>query len=51
MAKKKWTEEDLDKELDKASKEDEGKKDHCGKAVPASKETGVQRTNVKIKKK
>ena len=48
--KKKWTEEELDKEMDKAFKADEAKKDHCGTALPTSKEVGIQRTDVKLKK-
>lgn len=50
-SKKKISDEDLEKELDKAFKEDEAKKDQCGKALPISKETGVQRDKVKVKKK
>jgi hypothetical protein len=48
--KKKWTEEELDKEMEKALKADEAKKDHCGTALPTSKEVGIQRTDVKLKK-
>jgi len=52
MAKKKViSDEELEKELDKAFKENEPKKEGCGTAIPFSKETGVQRTNVKVKKK
>ena len=42
--------DELEKELDKAFKENEAKKDHCGTALPSSKEVGVQRDNVKLKK-
>ena len=48
--KKEITDEELEKELDKAFKEDEAKKNHCGTALPSSKEVGVQRDNVKLKK-
>jgi hypothetical protein len=48
--KKKWTDEELDEEMEKALKADEGKKDQCGTALPTSKEIGIQRTDVKLKK-
>ncbi|MFX1393481.1 MAG: hypothetical protein ACFFAH_07895 [Promethearchaeota archaeon] len=48
--KKDITDEELEKELEKAFKENEAKKDHCGTALPSSKEVGVQRDNVKLKK-
>ncbi|MBA7629241.1 MAG: hypothetical protein KAT57_12940 [Candidatus Lokiarchaeota archaeon] len=44
------TDDELDEELDKAFRENEAKKDQCGKPMPSSRETGVQRTNVKLKK-
>ena len=44
------TEEELEAELDKAFKADDGKKDHCGSPIPANKEVGLQRTGVKLKK-
>jgi len=47
--KKEMTDEELEKELEKAFKENEAKKDHCGTALPSSKEVGVQRDNVKLK--
>ena len=49
MTGKEMTEEELEKEMDKAFKESEAKKDHCGTAIPTSKEVGIQRTNVKLK--
>ncbi|MBN1802670.1 MAG: hypothetical protein JW891_14255 [Candidatus Lokiarchaeota archaeon] len=49
--KKEITDEELEAELDKAFKENEAKRDHCGTAIPSNKEVGVQRTNVKMKKK
>ena len=50
-SKKKISDEELEKEIEKSFKEDEAKKDHCGKPIPSSKEIGVQRDNVKMKKK
>ena len=40
--------DELEAELDKAFKENEAKRDHCGTAIPSSRETGIQRTQVKI---
>jgi hypothetical protein len=48
--KKNITDEELEKEIEKAFKEDEVKRDHCGTALPSSKEIGVQRENIKVKK-
>jgi len=42
--------EDLEKELDKAFKENEAKQDNCGTPIPSNQEVGVQRTGVKLKK-
>ena len=44
------TDDELEDELDKAFKESERLKDHCGIPMPSNKEVGVQRTNVKLKK-
>lgn len=44
------TDEDLDDELDKAFKESERLRDHCGTPMPSNKEVGIQRTDVKLKK-
>ena len=44
------SDEELEKEMEKALKADEAKKDHCGTAIPSSKEVGIQRTDVKLKK-
>jgi hypothetical protein len=44
------SDEDLEDELDKAFRENEAKRDQCGKPMPSSRETGVQRTDVKLKK-
>ena len=45
------SDDELDDELDKAFKENESKRDTCGTALHSSKEVGIQRTNVKLKKK
>ena len=50
MPDKEITDDELEDELDKAFKANEAKRDHCGTALPTSKEVGVQRTNVKLKK-
>ncbi|MFX1365666.1 MAG: hypothetical protein ACFFCE_02000 [Promethearchaeota archaeon] len=44
------TDDELEEELDKAFKESERLRDHCGSPIPSNKEVGVQRTDVKIKK-
>lgn len=43
------TDEELERELDKAFKENEAKRDHCGTPMPSNQEVGIQRTNVKLK--
>jgi len=43
------TDEELEEELEKAWKASEAQKDQCGTALPSSRETGVQRDNVKTK--
>ena len=45
------TDDELEEELDKAFKESERLRDHCGSPMPSNKEVGVQRTDVKLKKK
>ena len=50
MTKKDMIDEELEEELDKAFKENERLKDHCGTPLPTNREVGVQRTNVKLKK-
>ncbi|MFX1594328.1 MAG: hypothetical protein ACFFB6_04610 [Promethearchaeota archaeon] len=50
MPDKEMTDEELEEELDKVFKESERLRDHCGTALPSSKEVGVQRTDVKLKK-
>ncbi len=44
------TDDELEEELDKAFKESEKLRDHCGSPLPSNKEVGVQRTGVKLKK-
>ena len=51
MTNKDMTDEELDAELDKAFKENETKKDNCGTAIPSNREVGIQRNQVKLKKK
>jgi len=50
MSDKELTDEELEEELDKAFKENERLRDHCGTALPTNKEVGIQRTNIKLKK-
>lgn len=49
--KKVVSDDDLDAEMDKTFKANEAKKDQCGKAIPSNLEKGIQRDNVKVKKK
>ena len=51
MPEKEIDDDELEEELERAFKASEAKRDHCGTALPSSKEVGVQRTNVKVKKK
>jgi len=44
------TDDELEEELDKAFKESEKLRDHCGVPMSSNKEVGIQRTDVKIKK-
>ena len=50
MSENEISDDELEDELDKAFKENEAKKDHCGTALPTNREVGIQRTNVKLKK-
>jgi len=50
MSGKDIDDDDLEKELDKAFKENEAKRDNCGTPIPSNQEVGVQRTGVKLKK-
>ncbi|MFX1587450.1 MAG: hypothetical protein ACFFC1_04775 [Promethearchaeota archaeon] len=50
MPDEELTDDELEEELEKAFKANEAKRDHCGTALPSSKEKGIQRTNVKLKK-
>ncbi|MFX1281096.1 MAG: hypothetical protein ACFFA3_17230 [Promethearchaeota archaeon] len=49
MTDNEMTDEELERELDKAFKENEAKRDHCGTPMPSNQEVGIQRTNVKLK--
>lgn len=51
MNDKEITDDELEEELDKSFKESERLRDHCGTPMPTNKEIGVQRTDVKLKKK
>jgi len=51
MNDKELSDDELEDELEKAIKENEPNKDHCGTAIPSSKEVGIQRTDVKLKEK
>ena len=42
--------DELEKELDRAFKENEAKRDNCGIPMSSNKEVGIQRTDVKLKK-
>jgi hypothetical protein len=48
MTDKDMSDDDLDDMLDKSFKENEAKRDNCGTAIPSSKETGIQRTQIKL---
>ncbi len=50
MTGKDLIDDELEDELDKAFKDNEAKRDHCGTPMPSNKEVGLQRTNVKLKK-
>lgn len=50
MTDNEFTDDELEEELDKAFKESEKLRDHCGVPMSSNKEVGIQRTNVKIKK-
>ncbi len=50
MTGKEITDDELEDELDKAFRENEAKRDHCGTPMPSNKEIGVQRDKVKLKK-
>lgn len=50
MSDKEITDDELEDELDKAFKDSERLRDHCGSPMPSNKEVGVQRTDVKLKK-
>ena len=44
------TDDELEKKLDRAFKENESKQDNCGTPIPSNKEVGIQRTDIKLKK-
>ncbi len=49
MSDKEISDDELEEELEEAFRANEAKRDHCGTALPSSKEVGIQRTNVKLK--
>jgi hypothetical protein len=51
MTGKDMDDDELEEELEKAFKANEAKRDQCGTALPSNREVGVQRTDVKLKKK
>ncbi len=51
MSKKELSGEELEKELEKALKENQPKPDKCGEPIPTNREIGIQRSNVKLKDK
>ncbi|MGV9171057.1 MAG: hypothetical protein ACOC4M_05895 [Promethearchaeia archaeon] len=48
MSNEELDEEELDKEMEKQWKNMQREKDYCGKPLPESRETGIQRDNVKV---
>lgn len=50
MSNKELIDEKVEEELEKTWKLQEAQKDHCGIALPSSRETGIQRDKVKMKK-
>jgi len=50
MSKKELTDEKIEEELEKAWKLQEAQKESCGTPLPSSRETGVQKDKVKMKK-
>ncbi len=51
MPDEELSDDELEDELDKAFKESERLRDHCGTPLPSNREVGIQRTDVKLKKK
>ena len=51
MSRKELTDEEIEEELEKSWKLQEAQKDSCGTPLPSSRESGVQKDNVKMKKK
>ena len=44
------SDEELEELLEKDFKENEAKREKCGKPIPLNEEIGIQRTNIKTKK-
>jgi len=51
MSNKELTDKEVEEELERTFKLKEAQKNHCGTALPSSRETGLQRDKVKMKKK
>ncbi|MFO8017886.1 MAG: hypothetical protein R6U96_04580 [Promethearchaeia archaeon] len=51
MKKEESDKEELDKKMEEDWKEMQAQKDYCGKPLPESRETGIQRDNVIVEKK
>lgn len=49
-SEKEISDDEIEEELERAFKANEGKKDNCGVALPPNREVGIQRTDVKMKK-
>jgi len=49
MNDKELSDDELEDELEKALKENEANRDHCGTAIPSSKEVGIQRKKIRFK--
>ncbi|MCK4281375.1 MAG: hypothetical protein KAX10_04600 [Candidatus Lokiarchaeota archaeon] len=51
MSNKELTDKEVEEELERTFKLKEAQKNHCGTALPSSRETGLQIDKVKMKKK
>ncbi|MFO7797902.1 MAG: hypothetical protein ACQERB_07970 [Promethearchaeati archaeon] len=51
MSREDLTDEEIEEMLEKDLKANEAKRDNCGVAIPPNREIGIQRDQVKLKKK
>ena len=51
MSKEDLTDEEIEEMLERDLKANEAKRDNCGVAIPPNREIGIQRDQVKLKKK